>query len=299
MSFEGQSNTTNFPHFKNRYDSVQFLNDITARNASSGPPAFGTAVSISVDVTVAAQYCTPNGGKTNGVVQVLTHGIGFDHSYWDFGGPDSEYNYIKAATEAGYATLSYDRIGTGKSTKTDPYSTQQVGVEVEVLSILTTHLRNGTLSSFAKSGIPKPTKVAHIGHSFGSVISEVLAGAEPSLTDGIVLTAFSTSTAYGGEFAISSNFHPAAEAEPERFAGLSKGYLTWGDELANQYSFFAWPYFDPEVLRQAEATKQPFAVSEFLQAFGSPQPDYGKPLLVCCLTVYPFPQSQEADAVVT
>ncbi|KAK5009202.1 hypothetical protein LTR60_005252, partial [Cryomyces antarcticus] len=30
------------------------------------------------------------------------------------------------------------------------------------------------------------------------------------------------------------------------------------------YAFFAYPYFDPAVLRQTEARKQPFAVAELL-----------------------------------
>ena len=281
MSFNASLHPATFPEFKNQHDSVQFLNDITQRNAATGEPSpLGPAVNVSVDVTVAAQYCSPTTGTTSSVIQVLTHGLGFDHSYWDFGGPDSQYNYIKTATEAGYSTLSYDRIGTGNSTKTDPYTTQQLGPETVVLATLTTLLREGKLSALATSHIPTPSKVVHVGHSFGSIISETLAGTTPALTDGVILTGFSTVDTYGAEFAISSNVHIAAETDPARFGDLSTGYVTWGGEWSNQYSFFHYPNFDPAVLKEAEATKVPFAVAEFLTAVATKADAYEGPVLV-------------------
>ena len=280
MSFEAPSLTPKFPRFKNHYESVQFLSDISARDAAAaGSPFEASPVNITVDATIAAKYCSPK-GATGETVQLLTHGIGFDHSYWDFGGPNSEYNYVKAATEAGYSTLSYDRMGTGKSSHLDPYTHQQVGPAAGVLATLTTLLREGKLSKVAGSDIPTPSKVAHVGHSYGSVISETFANAAPSLSDGLILTGFSSKSSYGLPFAISSNLHIAAEMDPSRFGNLDKGYLTWGDELSNQYSFLSYPYFDPAVLKQAEANKQPFAVSDFLTAFGMPAPDYVGPVMV-------------------
>lgn len=129
----------------------------------------------------------------------------------------------KAATEAGYSTLSYDRIGTGKSTKTDPYTTQQLGVEAYVLATLTTLLREGKLSKLAKAHIPIPSKVAHVGHSFGSAVTNALIASVPSLSDGAVLTGLSTTITYTIEFAISGNFHIAAETDPDRFGDFNNG----------------------------------------------------------------------------
>ena len=157
MSFEAPSPPPNFPRFENHYETVHFLNDLTARNALSGPPLYGSPVNISVDVTVAAQFCFPP-SHTSGTVQVLTNDIGFDHHYWDFGGPNSEYNYILAATSAGYSTLSYDHISTGISTKTDPYTSQQLLIEAQVLHTLTTLLHDGELSKLADRHIFRPKK---------------------------------------------------------------------------------------------------------------------------------------------
>ena len=279
MSVDAVTLPPTFPEFENHYQTVAFLDAISTRDAASAPPPFGDPVNITVDVIIAAQYCRPTKGHTSSTIQVLTHGIGFDHHYWDFGGPGSEYNYIKSATEAGYSTLSYDRIGCGKSTVLNPYTQQQVSVEVGILTTLTTLLREGGLSTFAKCHIPTPSKVAHVGHSLGSVISETLAQNAPTLSDGVVLTGFSTFATYGIEFAISSNLHIAAENDPERFGDRSNGFLTWGDELSNQYSFFYYPEFDPKVLAEAEATKFPFTVPEFLTTIAQ-APAWNGPLLV-------------------
>jgi pimeloyl-ACP methyl ester carboxylesterase len=281
LSFTATRMPTTFPPFENHYQSVQFLNDFTARNAASGPSPFGPAENITVDMTVAAQYCTPKGQDPT-TVQILTHGLGFDHSYWDFGGSGSQYNYIEAATAAGFATLSYDRMGNGKSTIKNPYDIQQLGPETAVLVALTTLLREGGLSKPAGCKISIPSKVFHVGHSFGSCISNALVAAAPSLSDGIVLTGFSTDSSFGVEFAISTDFHIAKENQPDRLgAYTSNGWLTWGDELGNQYSFLHYPNFSPDVLAQAEATKFPFTIGELFTAIATKAPAWDGPVLVC------------------
>ena len=279
MSFTAESLPTTFPDFQNHYQSVAFLTTLSGRDSLSSSP-YGSPVNISLDLSVAAQFCSPKGVKSPKAVQVLTHGLGFDHTYWQFGGPESEYNYIKSATESGYATLSYDRIGNGKSTFADPYREEQLGIEVTVAATLTTLLREGRLSSIAKCHIPTPKKVLHIGHSFGSLITGTLAGSVPELSDGIVLTGYSTDSTYALNFAIGTNFHLASEAVPDRFAGLSTGYLTWADELANEFAFLYYPYFDPAVLATAEANKMPFAIGELLSPYDLKQPGWKGPLLV-------------------
>jgi pimeloyl-ACP methyl ester carboxylesterase len=209
-------------------------------------------------------------------VQLLTHGLGFDRSYWDLDG--DEYNYISAATGAGYSTFSYDRLGNGASTIADPYTTVQTVVELAILTELTTLLRAGTISS----SIPIPKKVVHVGHSYGSLLSNGMAAKYPDLSDGIVLTGYSLNTTWQLWFEISTSFHLASENQPSRFGNLSSGYLTWGDKYYNQYSFLKYPYFDPKVLDQAEAGKQPFTLGELLTFPLVPflAPKFAKPVLV-------------------
>lgn len=40
-----------------------------------------------------------------------TCSVGGDHGYFEYP-PDPKYSYVEAATNAGYATISYDRLGT-------------------------------------------------------------------------------------------------------------------------------------------------------------------------------------------
>ncbi|KAK0939545.1 hypothetical protein LTR29_008916 [Friedmanniomyces endolithicus] len=267
-----------FAPFANHYQSVALLNAVTARDASTGASPFKRAINVVETFSISAEYCTPTAYQhpAHLDVQILTHGLGFDKSYWKFGGDSSQYNYVRAATDAGYATLSYDRISNGGSTVVDPYTIQQAPInynivtantvylgkmELAALEAITSRFRNGIIHS----SVPKPSgKVFHVGHSYGSILSHALVASNPSLSDGIVLTGYSTNNTWVGEFLISTNFHLAKENQPQRFGNRSTGFVTWADELANQYIFLSYPHFDPAVLAYAETHKYPFSVSEVL-----------------------------------
>lgn len=167
-----------------------------------------------------------------------------------------DYSYTAAALAAGYSTFSYDRIGTGLSSKVDPYTVIQAPVELAILIELTTMLRSGRIA-----GCGVPSKVVHVGHSYGSVLSNALAALAPTLTDGIVLTGYSNNDTYQPLFLVTTG-HLASEDQAARFAGYSSGYVTWADKYYNQYSFFAYPYFDPTVLTVSEENKWPFTIGE-------------------------------------
>jgi hypothetical protein len=68
--------------------------------------------------------------------------------------------HIYAATDQGYSTLSYDRLGIGLSSLPNPYTDVQALVELALLAELTTAARNSTLAV-----VPKPNKILHVGHS--------------------------------------------------------------------------------------------------------------------------------------
>jgi pimeloyl-ACP methyl ester carboxylesterase len=83
----------------------------------------------------------------------LTHGIGFDRSYWDFPYHNYNYSYVYAAVDqAGYSTLSWDRLGTGQSSHgSDPINEIQASLEVAALYALTEKLRAGQIPGVCKS----------------------------------------------------------------------------------------------------------------------------------------------------
>jgi pimeloyl-ACP methyl ester carboxylesterase len=269
------------PPLTNGFEATELLLEAEKRDANPNTTSLlGPPVNITTTYTIGATYCAPS-NRTKGIVQFLTHGIGFERSYWNL---DGELNYQAAATAAGYATFFYDRIGTGLSSHPDPYTIVQVPTELAILVELTKLLKDGKISP----KIPKPKKVVHVGHSYGSMLTNGLVASFPDLSDGIILTGFSHVYTYQRWFAISTGFHLARENQPAKFGNLSTGYLTWGDLYYNQYSFLKYPYFDVSVLQKAEAGKQTFTVGQLLTFILAPvlSPGFAKPVLVSSLSSF-------------
>ena len=274
-----------FPEFANHFDAVQLLVDISSRTPEV--TLFSGSDDVNVTFTIDASYCTEAIiHPASQDVQILTHGLGTDKSYWDFGGADSKYNYVRAATKAGYATLAWSRPGTGRSSSGDPYSILQIDMQAAVLMEITSLLRAGELHP----EVPRSSgRILHIGYSFGSVLTNVLIAKRPDLSDGVVLTGLSHNLSFSARYAIATNFHLARENRPRLWANYSTGFLTWADELTLQYNTFKHPYFDLEVLSRAEEDKVPFAVGELL-TLGLPSlvaPDFKGIVLVSLSQPHP------------
>lgn len=255
------------PEIESQEQATHYADILTTRKSPGSVAPQFNLTSLSKTFTIVGDYCTPaNPGSNADIVHVLTHGIGFNRSYWDFYLPsnsDPQYSYIYAATSAGYSTISWNRLGIFPSTVADPYTEIQDSVELAVLTELTKLVVDGS----ADLNLPAPpSKVLHVGHSFGSQLSKALGIHTPELTDGIVLTGFIDTQLGQSDYIASTSLHLVNTNQPARFppSQYSNGFLTWPDAYANQYSFLAWPSFDSAVLAQAEATKYPFTLGEFL-----------------------------------
>lgn len=224
--------------------------------------------------------------------------------YWDVEIHPEEYSYVDSALRHGYSILTYDRLGTGNSTKADAYEVLQATVEIEVLRGLTELSRAGDLVQSSKvvgascddiSALKSyiPNKIAHVGHSYGSFMTSGLLSRYGNLSDGAILTGFLINEhllnevgpeAFGYEF--------AAQSDPDRFADRPSGYIVAAAESNVQQIFLKKGTFEPELLRYAELIKQPNAVAELVsgnQAFGRPATEFDGPLQVsglscCCKT---------------
>lgn len=255
-----------FPPFKNGYEATAFANFITIRTPHLPEVNLTT---LTETYNISADYCTPaHPGHRAQTLHILSHGLGFNRSYWDYYLPsdpnNAQYSYVNSITNAGYSTLSYNRLGIYPSSIPDPYQYIQTLVELALLAGLTTLVRTNSIA-----GIPAPQRVIHVGHSFGSQLTQALAAAAPGLTDGIVLTGYSALAEYQPLFLASSSFHIAAENQPRRFNNSdynSTGFVTWPTKYSNQYSFLQYPFFDPLVLENAEATKYPWTIGELLSS---------------------------------
>ena len=246
------------------YAATGLSNIITARDAAVASVNLTT---LTATFNISAVYCTPSHTTPkSSTLQLLTHGLGFDKTYWDFHLPstpkNNSYSYVSSALAAGYSTFSYDRLGCGLSTQADPYTEIQATVELAILATLTTAIRTGKIPKSIISTPPK--KVLHVGHSWGSQLSNAVASTFPGLSDGVILTGYSHLFQYQDMFVGNTAFHLASENQPGRFANHSSGYLTWADKYDNQYTFLSYPYFDPKVLVYTESTKFPFTIGEFI-----------------------------------
>ena len=210
---------------------------------------------------IAATYCQPDSGPSS-AIQILTHGIGFDRTYWDLPFHNYNYSYVNEAVDQyGYSTFTYDRLGIGESQHGDPLSEIQALLEVDSLRALTEAIQAGDVK-----GVPGPfDKVIHGGHSFGSQHTYALTAMYPDISDCITLTGFSQNGSFASWFLLGGNFIEANEVAA--FSTLPDGYFAAGDKSAVQTNFFAPGDFDPAILTYAYKNGQPVTVGELL-SFG-------------------------------
>jgi pimeloyl-ACP methyl ester carboxylesterase len=210
---------------------------------------------------IAAQYCEPDSGPAD-TLQVLTHGIGFDRTYWDLPAKNYNYSYVNEAVDQyGYSTFAWDRLGIGESSHGNPLTEIQALLEVDALRALTVDLRAGKVKGISKAY----EKVVHIGHSFGSQHTYALTAMYPDLSDGIALTGFSQNGSFAAFFLLGGNFIEANNVPA--FSSLPDGYFAGGDKTAVHINFFSPGDFDPAILTYAYKNGQPVTVGELL-SFG-------------------------------
>ena len=260
-------NVTTFVPFFPTIDSpllATFLANVFTTRDSNLPTLNFTSLSKTFDIAI--EYCWPSTPDADsGTVFFLTHGVGFNRSYWDFHLPsnatDNQYSFVSLATAAGHSTFSWNRLGIPPSTIADPNLEIQATVELDILVRLTKSVRAGTIS-----GLPAPRKLVHVGHSYGSQLTNALAAVEPGLSDGLVFTGYSHVNKYQGLFLASTTLQIANLNMPDRFPSstYSNDFLTWPNAQSNQFAFFAYPAFDPAVLHYAEGIKQPFTLGEII-----------------------------------
>ncbi|KAJ4389558.1 hypothetical protein N0V93_007028 [Gnomoniopsis smithogilvyi] len=233
--------------------------------------------SIQKTYQIAATYCEPDSGPST-TLQLLTHGIGFDRTYWDVSINGYNYSYVERATdEYGFSTFAWDRLGIAQSQHGEAINEIQSSLEIAALYTLTKQLRSGKIP-----GISCPfSKVVHVGHSFGSIQSYSLAVLHPEVTDGLVLTGFTQATAFVPYFLLGGNFVMANGVAS--FKDYPNGYLAAGDPSGVQTNFFSPGAFSPELLNLGYNSGQPVTVGELLTIAAqtsSPNPLTGPVLII-------------------
>ncbi|KAJ7773962.1 Alpha/Beta hydrolase protein [Mycena metata] len=238
------------------------INEARRDSATTFNPIAGPSTTTG-DFSISARFCTPvKQTNVSQTVLVMTHGLGADKTYWDpsltlAGG--AQYSLTQAALARGYSVFTYDRLGTGQSTKADPHNVVQFPIQVEILAALTRLL----LAPNSTYTLKTPIKSTfHFGHSYGSFVAASLAAQYPELAGGISLSGYSGLFDFFNVFIAGWQSRIAAQLDPSRWGKLQSGYLTPVDIYADSYEDFKTPYFDHAVAEWVTTTKSPYAVGE-------------------------------------
>ncbi|KAF2260400.1 alpha/beta-hydrolase [Lojkania enalia] len=173
------------------------------------------------DYSISAKFCRPDNGYNGNVIQLLSHGIGFDKTYWDLSFNDYNYSYVEVAINNGYTTLAIDRLGIGNSSHGDPINAIQAQAEIEALNSVTAQLRSGHIPGISQAF----SKVIHVGHSFGSIQSYWFSSLYPNNTDGLVLTGYGPNGSFLPTTVASWNLRIARLDQPLRFGNASNALI--------------------------------------------------------------------------
>ncbi|KUI63958.1 hypothetical protein VM1G_10699 [Cytospora mali] len=247
---------------KSNIDVINFVLDMTQQGHNLTKEVLTGYETIGNTYYVAATYCEPRSGPSN-TVQLLTHGIGFDRTYWDVSINNYNYSYVAQAVDHGYSTFAWDRLGIAESQHGEPINEIQSHLEIAALYSLTEKLREGSVDGI-ETGFDK---VVHVGHSFGSIQSYSLAVLYPGVSDGLVLTGFSHEGQFIPYWDLGANLVPANSLSA--FKDYQDGYIADGDVSAVQSNLFAPGAFDPVLLDLAYTSRKPATIGELLSIAGA------------------------------
>lgn len=199
------------------------------------------------------RFCQPK-AKPSTTVQVLVHGITYDHRYWNIPDPDGtdRYSYEAAAAKAGYATLAIDRLGAGKSSH-PPSPQVDINSNTAAVRALVSALREGNVPAPVEGVAVE--KVVLVGHSYGSMTSWFVASGNDEV-DAVVLTGATHNVReFHTPVAVSTPLYPAVLDPAYAGSGYDPGYLTIRPGTRAEPYYAPDTNYDERVLAADEAIK--------------------------------------------
>jgi pimeloyl-ACP methyl ester carboxylesterase len=258
---------------------------------------------VNQSFSISARLCVPpnTSGPKAGILQIATHGVGFDKRYWDPTVRTDTNSYVNDALAAGYSILVYDRLGVGQSSKPDAYLVNQAPVQVEILNQLVTQARAGKLvpSSSSKGvSFPQFKKIVLVSHSYGTAITGGVLAKYGASIDGAILTGFfpNSELSASGLDAFGFEFPPENDCARFPASKFGSGTVVQGTRGAVQQIFMKKGDFETDMLAFAEQVKQPAAVGEFLslqKVWPLPAPAFAGPVLVSLCTPEVYRRSSQ------
>ncbi|KAI4250737.1 MAG: hypothetical protein LQ352_005272 [Teloschistes flavicans] len=261
----------------NNMAATELFVEIDQANSTLVARSNGGNSTITGTYQIYGKFCFPRDQRLALKVvtlQFLTHGGTLDNTYWDLGPNNS---YIDAATKAGYATFSYDRLGTGKSDHPDPIQVVQASLQIELAHLLVQGIRE---TRFAGR---RYKNVIGVSHSLGSGLSVGQTSRYPEDFDAVILTGISTEFTFVATGTASTAMQIANTDPSNRFTGLANGYFTPAPvEQAIQFAFYRYPYYDQQVFNAQVANKQTNALGEIFTLASAyvPAPAFTGPVFI-------------------
>ncbi|KAK0619125.1 hypothetical protein B0T14DRAFT_584450, partial [Immersiella caudata] len=263
------------PEVDSTYDAVDWIRYQTTRTTPKPNESYLGPIAINETFSINAKLCIPSHGPKSKILQIATHGAGFDKRYWDVTIKPAEYSYL-------YAAL----------TQAQRLHTTQLPIHIEILRQLTLLSSSGSLLQHSKPSPPShprkpnpqppnslpasyiPSKIIHIGHSLGSIISVSLVTSYPNLSSGLIATGFlptKTSADFPPTLNINTwGFEFAKENDSVKFARHGSGYIVQATKGNVELSFFGEKESsEPELLQHAWEIRQPVGVGEFTSLLGA------------------------------
>ncbi|OCF75053.1 hypothetical protein I204_03901 [Kwoniella mangroviensis CBS 8886] len=189
------------------------------------------------------EYCQPKSGVVKGIYQAH-YGLVGNAGYWNVQADDYKtYSFAENAAANGWAALSYDRLGVGRSAHPDGTNTVQMPFEIQQSISIASAFREGKLGDIGKF-----ETIIGIGHSYGPALLTGVSALSPSTFDAIVLTGFSNNVTEGPLGLSSFQSTIASVAYPERFAGYPNDYVITPSQTNDQIEFFHYPNYTQEAL---------------------------------------------------
>jgi pimeloyl-ACP methyl ester carboxylesterase len=178
----------------------------------------------------------------------------------------------------------YDRLGVGHSSRASGYE-NQFAPQLELLTSIIKAVRQNKYTDDIKAA-----KVALIGHSYGSWLSNAVLAKTPELVDAAALTGISYPNATDPAAQTISwvleifaariaNMLPAA-SRPQFAETLDTGYLSFGDIFGYIQGFLHQPNYEVAAAEYSFKVSQALAISELLTGTTSVSPEYKGKVLV-------------------
>lgn len=208
--------------------------------------------------TVAATYCQPF--RWTREADILTPGATYTQEYWDWKQQPSTYSYVGKTLAEGRATLNYDRIGNGDSTR--PLGSEPMA-STEITMARDAWVLHQLVWVLKFLGYKRVNSISH-SYGVGVALVEATTNYDKVKVDSLVLTGYLHRPSNP---AVTAGNYPANQDPKFSSLGLDNGWLTSRPGVRG--SSFHAPTSDPAVVAYDDEHKDLVSLTGLLGFLGA------------------------------